>query len=109
VHADSEATLLADYKTIGKKLGVNEWLVGSDLLAAVRRSIGARSKWVMVLDNADDLRLFGAGQASLFSFWAGTTLPVHLRSRQQPAFYVIENGHRERFIRGVANGLRCTA
>ncbi|PCD20347.1 hypothetical protein AU210_016214 [Fusarium oxysporum f. sp. radicis-cucumerinum] len=62
VHADSEATFLADYKTIGKKLGVDERLDGTDLLDAVRDAIEGRSKWVMILDNADDLRLFGVGQ-----------------------------------------------
>ncbi|KAF5256314.1 hypothetical protein FOXYS1_13217 [Fusarium oxysporum] len=44
VHADSEATFLADYKTIGKKLGVDERLDGTDLLDAVRNEIEARSK-----------------------------------------------------------------
>ncbi|EXA28621.1 hypothetical protein FOVG_19787 [Fusarium oxysporum f. sp. pisi HDV247] len=62
VHADSEATFLADYKTIGKKLGVDERLDGSDLLDTVRCEIEARPKWVMILDNTDDLRLFGVGQ-----------------------------------------------
>ncbi|EXL39770.1 hypothetical protein FOCG_17622 [Fusarium oxysporum f. sp. radicis-lycopersici 26381] len=62
VHADSEATFLADYKTIGKKLGVDKRLDGTDLLDAVRNEIEARSKWVMILDNADDLKLFGVGQ-----------------------------------------------
>ncbi|QKD57710.2 Tetratricopeptide repeat-domain-containing protein [Fusarium oxysporum Fo47] len=62
VHADNEATFTSDYKTIGKKLGVDERLDGSDLLDAVCRAIEARSKWVMVVDNADDLRLFGVGQ-----------------------------------------------
>ncbi|KAF5256311.1 hypothetical protein FOXYS1_13214, partial [Fusarium oxysporum] len=62
VHADSEATFLADYKTIGKKLGVNEQLDGTDLLDAVGNEIEARSQWVMILDNTDDLRIFGVGQ-----------------------------------------------
>ncbi|SCO84731.1 uncharacterized protein FRV6_08858 [Fusarium oxysporum] len=62
VHADSEATFLADYKTIGKKLGADERLDGTDLLDAVRNEIEARSKWLMILDNTDDLRLFGVGQ-----------------------------------------------
>jgi tetratricopeptide (TPR) repeat protein len=62
VHADSEATFLADYKTIGKKLGVDEQLDGTDLLDAVRNEIEARSKWLMILDNADDLGIFGVGQ-----------------------------------------------
>jgi hypothetical protein len=34
------------------------------LLAAVRRRIEAEPCWVLVLDNADDLGLFGVGQAS---------------------------------------------
>lgn len=64
MHADSEASFISDYKTIGRKLGVNEQLDGPDLLAAVRGEIEARSRWVMVLDNADDLSLFGIGQRS---------------------------------------------
>ncbi|KAF5963528.1 hypothetical protein FCOIX_13806, partial [Fusarium coicis] len=62
VHADSEAAFLADYKTIGEKLGVDERLDGPDLLDAVRHAIEGRSKWLMILDNADDLRLFGVGR-----------------------------------------------
>ncbi|KAM0347009.1 hypothetical protein ACHAP4_011528 [Fusarium culmorum] len=62
VHADSEATFLADYKTIGKKLGVDERLDGTDLLNAVRNEIERRPMWLMILDNADDLKLFGVGQ-----------------------------------------------
>ncbi|KAI1041163.1 hypothetical protein LB504_013207, partial [Fusarium proliferatum] len=62
VHADSKATFLADYKTIGKKLGVDERLDGMDLLDAVRHGIEGRSTWVMIFDNADDLRLFGVGE-----------------------------------------------
>ncbi|KAH7147275.1 hypothetical protein DER46DRAFT_615113 [Fusarium sp. MPI-SDFR-AT-0072] len=62
VHADNEATFTSDYKTIGKKLGVDERLDGPDLLDAVCSAIEARSKWVMVVDNADDLSLFGVDQ-----------------------------------------------
>ncbi|KAI1013600.1 hypothetical protein LB504_013197 [Fusarium proliferatum] len=62
VHADSEGTFLADYKTIGKKLGVDERLDWTDLLNAVRNEIEGRPKWVMILDNTDDLKLFGVGQ-----------------------------------------------
>lgn len=61
VHADNEATFTSHYKTIGKRLGVDEQLEGSDLLDAVCSKIGKQSKWVMVLDNADDLGLFGIG------------------------------------------------
>ncbi|KIL84911.1 hypothetical protein FAVG1_11781 [Fusarium avenaceum] len=61
VHADSSETFLADYKTIGKKLGVDERLDGTDLLDAVRNEIEGRSKWLIILDNADELKLFGVG------------------------------------------------
>ncbi|KAM0293764.1 hypothetical protein ACHAPM_011486 [Fusarium culmorum] len=64
VHADSEATFLADCKAIGKRLGVSEQHDGPDLLDTVRNAIEARPKWVMIIDNADDLRLFGVGQRS---------------------------------------------
>ncbi|EHK16959.1 uncharacterized protein TRIVIDRAFT_113898, partial [Trichoderma virens Gv29-8] len=59
VHADSEATFITDYKAIGQKLGVDESLDGSDLLNAVRSSIEAQPRWVIILDNADNLKLFG--------------------------------------------------
>jgi hypothetical protein len=62
VHADSEATFSADYKTIGQKLGVNDQLKGSRFLDAVRAAIEAKPRWLMVIDNADDLRLFGVGR-----------------------------------------------
>jgi tetratricopeptide (TPR) repeat protein len=61
VHADSEATFLADYRTISKKLGVDDQLEGADLLDAVCDEIEQRSKWLMILDNADELKLFGVG------------------------------------------------
>lgn len=64
MHADSEATFTADYKKIGKKLGVSETLDGSDLLDAVRSSIEAQPRWVIVFDNADDLKLFGVVEAN---------------------------------------------
>ena len=59
MHADSEATFLADYKAISKKLGVDEQLDGVGLLDAVRNAIEGQSKWLMILDNADELKLFG--------------------------------------------------
>ena len=61
IHADSEATFLADYKVIGNKLGVDEQLDGVGLLDAVRYAIEGQSKWLMILDNADELKLFGVG------------------------------------------------
>lgn len=56
VHADNEATFTADYKTIGEKLGVS--VEGKSMLEEVRKRIEARPPWAMVVDNADDLKLF---------------------------------------------------
>jgi len=63
IHADTEASFLADCKTIGQSLGLDETLDGVDLLNAVRRGIEARPPWALILDNADDLRLFGVPSA----------------------------------------------
>ncbi|RSM18703.1 hypothetical protein CDV31_002423 [Fusarium ambrosium] len=64
VHADTKATLTQDYKTIAGVLGLGVRLEGSELLGAVRRGIESQKRWVIVVDNADDLALFGVGQAS---------------------------------------------
>lgn len=61
MHADNELTFISDYKTIGKELGVDEGLDDSDLLNAVRGRIEARLPWIIIVDNANDLRLFGVG------------------------------------------------
>lgn len=74
MHADSEATFTSDYKAIGKKLGISgESLDGPELLAAVRDGIEAQPRWVLILDNADDLGLFGVGRkgGSLAKFIPG--------------------------------------
>ncbi|PON29870.1 hypothetical protein TGAM01_v201236 [Trichoderma gamsii] len=63
VHADTEATFSQDYKSIARKLQINNSrLSDEDLLEAVRDGIAALSNWVLIIDNADDLRLFGVGQ-----------------------------------------------
>ncbi|KAH8706221.1 hypothetical protein BGZ61DRAFT_575789 [Ilyonectria robusta] len=64
VHADSEATFEHDYRAIAKQLDIDRTLKGEDLLATVRRRIEAQPKWVLILDNADDLTLFGIGPAA---------------------------------------------
>ena len=64
VHADNETTFAQDYKRIAEELGVRD-VDGEKLLAAVRGRIEAEPSWVLVLDNADDLGLFGVGQASV--------------------------------------------
>ncbi|KAH7140327.1 P-loop containing nucleoside triphosphate hydrolase protein [Dactylonectria estremocensis] len=62
VHADSEATFVHDYQVIAQELGVDRSLNTETLLDAVCRGIKAQPKWVLIVDNADDLRLFGVGQ-----------------------------------------------
>lgn len=62
VHADNEATtFISEYKTIEKKLGVDERPGGPDLLDAVRSGIEAQRKWLLILDSADHLKIFGVG------------------------------------------------
>ncbi|KAL8299086.1 hypothetical protein RB593_009138 [Gaeumannomyces tritici] len=61
VHADNEATFAQDYQSIAKKLRLPANLQGEVLLAAVRDHIEAEPSWVLVLDNADNLGLFGVG------------------------------------------------
>ncbi|KAM0425669.1 hypothetical protein ACHAPT_009201 [Fusarium lateritium] len=64
VHADTEATFTQDYKTIAGVLGLGTSLKGNELLEAVRRGIESQKRWVLVVDNADDLELFGVGSGS---------------------------------------------
>ncbi|EJT68929.1 hypothetical protein, variant [Gaeumannomyces tritici R3-111a-1] len=61
VHADNEATFTQDYQSIAKKLRLPANLQDEELLAAVRDRIEAEPSWVLVLDNADNLGLFGVG------------------------------------------------
>ncbi|KAK4206669.1 P-loop containing nucleoside triphosphate hydrolase protein [Rhypophila decipiens] len=63
VHADNETTFAQDYKSIAKRLGLAK-LDGEKLLTAVRERIESGPPWLLVLDNADDLALFGVGLAS---------------------------------------------
>ncbi|EHK16513.1 uncharacterized protein TRIVIDRAFT_65724 [Trichoderma virens Gv29-8] len=63
VHADSKATFIHDYKTIANKIGIDQTTAadGNDLLRSVRNGIEARPSWVLILDNVDNLELFGVG------------------------------------------------
>ncbi|KAH7117517.1 hypothetical protein EDB81DRAFT_848304 [Dactylonectria macrodidyma] len=63
-HADNETTFVQDYKIVARKLGLDSKLNGEELLAAVRDRIEAEPRWVLILDNVDDLALF----ASLFHY-----------------------------------------
>lgn len=65
VHADTEATFSNDYETIARKLKIDKnSLNEKDLLQAVCDGIEALPNWVLILDNADDLKLFGVGQTA---------------------------------------------
>lgn len=61
MHADSKATFIHDYKTIATKLGIEQTATadGNALLRSVRNGIEACPSWVLILDNVDNLELFG--------------------------------------------------
>lgn len=63
MHADSKATFIHDYKTIASKLGIDQTAAadGNALLRSVRNGIEACPSWVLILDNVDNLELFGVG------------------------------------------------
>ncbi|RYC60299.1 hypothetical protein CHU98_g5922 [Xylaria longipes] len=63
VHADTETSFAKDYQSIARKLSLTTSLGGEDLLRAVRERIEEIPNWVLVLDNADDLALFGVAQS----------------------------------------------
>ncbi|KAK7979620.1 hypothetical protein PG989_012077 [Apiospora arundinis] len=59
VNADNETTFKQDYRSIGIRLGLVTEMNGDDFLHNVRAKMEASPKWVLVLDNADCLDLFG--------------------------------------------------
>ncbi|KAI1844191.1 hypothetical protein JX266_009675 [Neoarthrinium moseri] len=63
VHADTKTSFAQDYKDIAVKLGLPDNLDGDTLLTAVRNHIQTLPQWVLILDNADDLTLFGVGRS----------------------------------------------
>ncbi|KAM0263381.1 hypothetical protein ACHAQJ_001237 [Trichoderma viride] len=75
VHADTKAAFIHDYKKIAALFGLEGILDGQELelLRAVSNRIQSESQWLLVLDNADDLSLFGVGEtpqgsSNLFDF-----------------------------------------
>ena len=62
MHADDESTFVSDYKTIAKKLNISTQLDDDELLEAVRDAIETLGPYVLVLDNADNLTVFGVGR-----------------------------------------------
>ncbi|KAF4976024.1 hypothetical protein FZEAL_7280 [Fusarium zealandicum] len=59
VHADNEATFAQGYKTIAVVLGLEMQPDEQVLLKSVCSAIRSLQRWVLVVDNADDLSLFG--------------------------------------------------
>ncbi|KAF5228226.1 hypothetical protein FAUST_11251 [Fusarium austroamericanum] len=55
VHADNETAFGQDYKIVARKLSLDSKLDGEELLAA-------ETRWLLILDNADDLALFGVDE-----------------------------------------------
>ncbi|CAH0021545.1 unnamed protein product [Clonostachys rhizophaga] len=64
VHADMEATFIQDYKTIARKLGLDDIENEENLMEAVRDKIESLESWVLVADNTDDIKVFLPGQSS---------------------------------------------
>ncbi|KAK6725399.1 hypothetical protein SNK04_004204 [Fusarium graminearum] len=61
-HADNETAFGQDYKIVAGKFSLDSKLDGEELLAAVRERIEAETRWLLILDNADDLALFGVDE-----------------------------------------------
>ncbi|KAI5466489.1 hypothetical protein BGZ63DRAFT_132708 [Mariannaea sp. PMI_226] len=63
VDADSQATFARDYKNIARKLGLKMEVDDQQMLQNVRDRIEHEPRWLFILDNADDLSLFGVPRA----------------------------------------------
>ncbi|CVK92128.1 uncharacterized protein FMAN_07104 [Fusarium mangiferae] len=61
VHADSEATFVRDYGSIASVLGINTQGSQHELLQNIRHKVESLPRWLLIIDNADDLSLFGVG------------------------------------------------
>ncbi|KAM5383134.1 hypothetical protein ACJA88_003667 [Fusarium oxysporum] len=64
VHANSEATFAQDYGSIASVLGMNAQGSVPELLQNVRHRIESLPRWLLIIDNADDLSLLGVGLAA---------------------------------------------
>ncbi|VUC33066.1 unnamed protein product [Clonostachys rosea] len=64
VHADTEATFVRDYKTVARKLGLDDLDNDENILEAVRDRIESLENWLLVIDNADDITVFLPGQSN---------------------------------------------
>ncbi|KAH6605366.1 hypothetical protein Trco_007073 [Trichoderma cornu-damae] len=108
VHADSEATFTSDYRAIGKQLGVDDRAGGSDLLDAVRSSIEAQRRWLLVLDNADDLGLFGVGRAQAAGGGEGLLRYIP-RGPQGTILWTSRDGHIRGTLVGSGRGIEVSS
>ncbi|KAH0523157.1 hypothetical protein TsFJ059_008201 [Trichoderma semiorbis] len=61
VHADNEANFVQDYQAVARTLDLNPLLNGEELFLEVRKCIESQRKWLLILDNADDVTRFGIG------------------------------------------------
>ncbi|KAK2035726.1 hypothetical protein LZ31DRAFT_511935, partial [Colletotrichum somersetense] len=64
VHADNEATFTQDYEALARRAGLTDRFQGAELLRAVREWIEVQPRWLLVVDNADNLGVFGVGRTT---------------------------------------------
>ncbi|KAI3585358.1 P-loop containing nucleoside triphosphate hydrolase protein [Fusarium oxysporum f. sp. albedinis] len=64
VHADREATFAQNYGSIASVLGMSTQGSKHELLQNVRHKIESLPRWLLIIDNADDLSLLGVGLAA---------------------------------------------
>jgi hypothetical protein len=88
VHADDETTFMSDYKTIAMSLTIPAHLDGDEFLTVVRERIEALGPYVLVLDNADNLAVFGVGR----SRFSGGESAVGTRARNLFGFVPQRSG-----------------
>lgn len=72
VHADNKTSFTRDYQRIARNLELDYKVNGEELFVTVCHGIRSLQRWLLILDNADDLSLFGVsvgGQIkSLFEY-----------------------------------------
>ncbi|KAL7907024.1 hypothetical protein GGI35DRAFT_102200 [Trichoderma velutinum] len=61
VHANNEASLTKDYQAVARRLGLDPKLNGEELFLEVCDRIESLQRWLLILDNADDVTCFGVG------------------------------------------------
>ncbi|KAJ4857793.1 tetratricopeptide repeat domain-containing protein [Trichoderma breve] len=61
VHADNKTSFTRDYQRIARNLGLDYKVNGEELFVTVCHRIRSLQRWLLILDNADDLALFGVG------------------------------------------------